>query len=200
MHGDKPYTCKFYFCQQGQRAKLLKIVLVEEGWCELVRASKDIASVHVWAHLVADVEFFQQFPRGGWKSLLMQRYTMGPLSAACLMELGIRNYAVDDVKTLEIRLYGEYYNEILKLDLQIGQIIREMIDDYDDAAALSVADMKDDVVNPIIADQYKVLALLAEQIANSKVDIETINGKIAALDARKREIGEAIMASRSSTV
>lgn len=141
---------------------------------------------------------FKQFPKETWKGLLLQRYTLALLSAACLMKLGIKNYGIDGVKQLEIRLYGEYYRKILNLDLKIGSMIRDMIDNYDDEDALSVADVKDDFINPIIADQYKVLALIAKQIANSKVDIEVIKGKVAALDAKKREIGEALTSTRST--
>ncbi|MBY3026502.1 hypothetical protein [Rhizobium leguminosarum] len=183
---------------QAQRAMLLKIVLVEEGWTDVFRATDKISSPDVWAHLVSELDFFQATPREHWKGLVLQRYIMGLLSAACLMELGIRNYGIDSVKQLEIRLHSEYYREILNVDLQIGQMIREMIDNYDDEDALNVAALKDDVVNPIIADQYRVLALVAEQIANSKVDIEIIKGKMDALDAKKREIGEALTSARST--
>ncbi|KAB1083626.1 hypothetical protein F4V91_15565 [Neorhizobium galegae] len=169
---------------QGQRAKLLKIVLLEEGWTDIFRCTNEISSPDVWAHLVAELDFLQAVPREHWKGLVLQRYIMGLLNAACLMELGIKNYGIDSLKKLEIRLHGEYYREILNLDLQIGQMIREMIDNYDDEDALSAAGLKDDIINPIIAEQYKVLALVAEQIANSRVDIESVKGKMAALDAK----------------
>ncbi|GEM_PF-4577062 len=183
---------------QGQRAMLLKIVLVEEDWTDVFRATNEIASVNVWSHLVADNEMFQQFSKETWKGLVLQRYIMALLSSACLMELGIKNYGIDNTKQLEIRLHGEYHVEILNLDLKIGKIIHDMIDEYSDEEAMNVAGMKDDVINPIIADQYKVLALISEQIAHSKIDIEVINSKMAALDAKKREIGEALTSVRST--
>ncbi|WP_051559201.1 hypothetical protein [Allorhizobium undicola] len=183
---------------QAQRAMLLRIVLVEEGWSDVFACTNDIVTVDVWAHLVAENDMFKQFPRESWKSLLLQRYILALLSAACLTELGTKNYGIDSTKQLELRLHSEYYREILKLDLQLGQMIRQLIDDYDDGNAMSVADLKDDVINPIIADQYKVLALIAEQIANSQVEINSVKAKIDALDAKKREIGEALTASRST--
>lgn len=183
---------------QAQRAMLLRIVLVEEGWSDVFACTNDIASPDVWAHLVAENDMFKQFPREAWKNLLLQRYILALLSAACLMELGIKNYGIDGIKQLETRLHGEYYREILNLDLKIGSMIRDMIDEYSDEEAMSVAGLKDDVINPIIADQYKILALIAEQIANSIVDIESIKGKMATLDAKKREIGEALTSARST--
>lgn len=183
---------------QGQRSMLLRIVLVEEGWADVFRCTNEIGSVDVWAHLVADHELFQQFPRTAWKGLVLQRYIVGLLSAACLMELGSRNYSIDSTKQLEIQLHGEYYREILNLDLKVVAIIQDMIDQYSDEEALNTADLKDQVINPIIAEQYKVLALVSEQIANSSVDIQAIKGKMDALDGKKREIGEALMATRTS--
>lgn len=183
---------------QGQKAMLLKIVLAEEGWTNIFRCTNEITSTDVWAHLVSENEMFKQFPKETWKSLVLQRYIIGLLSAACLMEVGVKNYSVDSIKQLEVRLYGEYYREILNLDLKIGNIIGNLIDEYSDEHAMNVVALKDDVINPVIDEQHKVLSLMAEQIANSTVDIEVIKGKIAALDARKHEIGEALLATRSS--
>ncbi len=183
---------------QAQRAKLLRIVLVEEGWADVFRATDKISTPDVWAHLVSELDFFQATPREHWKGLVLQRYIMGLLSSACLIELGTKNYGIDSTKQLEIRLHGEYYREILNVDLQIGQMVRQMIDNYDDENAYRVADVKDDVINPIIAEQYRLLALIAEQIANSQVDINSVKAKMDALDAKKREIGEALTAARST--
>lgn len=63
-----------------------------------------------------------------------------------------------------------------------------MVDAYDDEGALELADVKDDIINPLIADQYKVLALVAEQIANSQIDIASVKEKMDAFDMRKREL------------
>ncbi|MBB4349283.1 hypothetical protein [Aliirhizobium cellulosilyticum] len=183
---------------QAQRAMLLRIVLVEEGWSDVFACTNDIPSLEVWAHLVSENETFKQFPKETWKGLLLQRYILAILSATCLMEIGIKNFKIDGVKQLETRLHSEYYREILNLDLKIGIVIREMIDGCNSEDTMNVARLKDDVINPIIADQYKVLALVAEQIANSKVDIETVKGKMSTLDAKKREIGKALAAAQSS--
>lgn len=151
----------------AQRAMLLRIVLVEEGWSDVFASTNDITSVDVWAHLVSENETSIQFPKENWKSMLLQRYILALLSTACLMELGIKNCSIDSLKQLELRLHSEYYREILKLDLQIGQMVREMIVNYDDEDAINVADLKDDIINSIIAEQYRVLALIAEQIAKT---------------------------------
>lgn len=184
---------------QAQRAVLLRIVLVEEGWSDVFACTDSMSTPEIWEHLVSENAMFRQFPKESWTGLLLQRHILALLSAACLMEIGITNYGIDGVKQLETRLHSEYYREILNLDLKVGAMTIELIDEFDDDVAMSVAGLKDDVVNPIIADQYKVLALIAEQIANSKVDIETVKGKMAALDAKKREIGKALKAALSAT-
>lgn len=59
---------------------------------------------------------------------------------------------------------------------------------YDDEGAFELAGLKDDIINPLIADQYKLLDLVAEQIANSQIDIVSVKEKIDAFDVRKREL------------
>ncbi|MGZ2453026.1 hypothetical protein ACVIRO_005843 [Rhizobium ruizarguesonis] len=57
---------------------------------------------------------------------------------------------------------------------------------------------KDEVINPLIADQYKLLALIAEQIASSEIDLSSVKSKMDAFDARKRELAEAFLRHRST--
>ncbi|NEK17516.1 hypothetical protein [Rhizobium leguminosarum] len=180
---------------QGQRARLLKLVLTEQGWCDVFASTNDIEAPGVWGHLVSEVELFTAFSKEHWKGILLQRYIIALLSAACLEELAAKIYAFSRIKKLELDLHSEYYREILKLDLQINMMIDEMVDAYDDEEALELAGVKDDVINPLIADQYKLLALVAEQIANSQIDIASVKEKIDAFDVRKRELAAVFLAS-----
>jgi len=145
-----------------------------------------------WAHLVSELEFFSAFPKETWKSVLLQRYIIALLNTVCLMEVAWKVYALTNRKEVELRLYSEYYREILKLDFAINQIILEQ-----DEQAFKLADIKDEVINPLIDDQYRLLALIAEQIANSEVEISSVKAKMDAFDARKRELAGAFAALRN---
>ncbi|OWV87454.1 hypothetical protein [Rhizobium sp. R693] len=175
---------------QLQRSKLLRAVLTENGWCDVFACTNGIDSTDAWAHLVADLEFFQAFPKDTWKTVLLQRYIIALLNAACLIELGHKAFALTKLKEIELKLHSEYYREILKLDFSINQMIASLVDEEEDEQALRLADEKDNIINPLIADQYKLLALIAEQIANSEIDLSSLKAKMDAFDARKRELAE----------
>ncbi|MGO7308736.1 hypothetical protein ACCS91_33315 [Rhizobium ruizarguesonis] len=184
---------------QGQRAKILKLIINERRWRDVYASTNDIEASSIWGHLVSEVELFTAVPKEHWQGLLLQRYIMALLSAACLEELAAKIYAFNSIKKLELNMHSEYYREILRLDLQVNKMIHEMVDAYDDDGALELADMKDDVINPLIADQYKLLALVEEQIANSELDVASVNAKIDALDVRKRELAGAFLANTSES-
>lgn len=67
---------------QGQRARLLKLILTEQGWCDVFASTSDIEAAGVWEHLVSEVELFTTAPKELWKALLLQRYIIALLSAA----------------------------------------------------------------------------------------------------------------------
>lgn len=171
---------------QGQRARLLELFLAEQGWCDICASAKDIEAP-VWGHLVSEVEPFAAIPKEHWKGLLFQKYIIALLSVACLEELAAKIHAFNSAKKLELRLHSEYYREILELDLQTNTMVHQMVG-HDDEGAFELGGLKDDVINPLIADQYKLLDLMAEQIANSQIDIVSVKEKIDAFDVRKREL------------
>ena len=131
--------------------------------------------------------------------MLLQRYVTALLSSACLAEIGHKVYDLTKLKQIELKLYSEYYREILKLDLAINQLIVTLIDDHEDDQALRLADAKDEIINPLITDQYKMLALIAEQIVNSAVDLPSIKAKMETFDVRKRELAEAFVRGSADT-
>ncbi|MGO7755295.1 hypothetical protein ACC817_08255 [Rhizobium ruizarguesonis] len=178
---------------QLQRSKLLRLVLVENGWCDVFACTNGIETLDTWVHLVADLDYFKAFPKDTWKSLLLQRHVTALLSAACLMEVGHKVYALTKLKEIELKLHSEYYREILKLDFSINQMVVALVDEEQDEQAFRLADAKDEVINPLIDDQYKLLALIAEQIANSEIDLSLVKAKMDAFDARKRELAEAFL-------
>ncbi|MFS2176752.1 hypothetical protein ACCC98_12445 [Rhizobium pisi] len=184
---------------QLQRSKILRLVLAENGWCDVFACTNEVGSPDAWAHLVANLDYFKTFPKDAWKSVLLQRYVTALLSAACLMEVAHKVYALTKLKEIELKVYSEYYREILKLDFSINQLVATLIDEEQDDQALELAGVKDEVINPLIADQYKLLALIAEQIANSKIDLPSVKAKMDAFDARKRELIDALQASDQAT-
>ena len=97
------------------------------------------------------------------------------------MELGEQLYAIDEVKKNEIALHYEYEKEIKSLDVQSIEQILKYAASYEDDNALAMADLKDDVVSPLIREQYRLLALMREDIINGNIDAQDIQTQIQLL-------------------
>lgn len=171
-----------------QRSRLLRSVLVETGWRALFTSAKEQKHVEAWAHLVDSNNYFSSFPKSSWSSILAQRHLMAILSGACFLHLGTKAYRVDNAKALELDLYLEYYKEILLLDLRVQGMALAAVDQYEDAEASRIAEIKDEVINPLLSEQYRVLHLMADQIANATLEVINIKVSMDALQARKHEI------------
>ena len=115
---------------------------------------------------------------------------MAILSDACLRTAGTRAYALDQTKELELKLYYEFDKEIKSLDVNLFDLMNVAVLEYRDDDAHFIADFKDDVVNPIIREQYRVLGLLGDDIANGNVDVESIKVRIRTLDEKKAHLAE----------
>jgi hypothetical protein len=158
-----------------------------------IPVAQNAKSVNSWSHLLNDVEWAKGAPKEQWKSLLLQRWLMAILSDACLRTVGARAYALD--KTKEV--YYEFEKEIKSLDVNLLDVINAAVDEYRDEDAHFIAGYKDDVVNPIIREQYRVLASLEDDIANGTVDIGSIKARIDALDDKKVQLAEQLRGGTS---
>jgi hypothetical protein len=53
-----------------------------------------------------------------------------------------------------------------------------------------IAGFRDDVVSPIIREQYRVLASLEDDVANGNVNVESIKARMLALNDKKAHLAE----------
>jgi hypothetical protein len=75
-------------------------------------------------------------------------------------------------------------------------LMNTAVAEYRDNDARFIAEFKDDVVNPLIREQYRVLALLEDDIANGNVDLASIQAKISVLDKERLNLADQL---RSNT-
>jgi len=177
-----------------QRENLIEHILTERGWQSVYSVTKDIESVDSWAHLVRENEIFLGKSKEIWAGLILQIFITSALTDACLSELGVKYFRLDDVKITEIKVFGEYEKEIKDLDVNISDIIRQKIESFEDADAFAIADLKDKVVNPIINEQYRLLRVMREQIVHGALDVLDVGERMNALQAKKTEIAAAVTA------
>jgi hypothetical protein len=173
-----------------QRARLLKLVMTEQGWRAGYVVAQNAKHVDSWSHLLNDVEWTKGAAKEQLGDLLQQRYIMALLSHACLKTTGARTYALDQAKERELDLYYEFDREIKSVDVSLLDLMNVAVDEYRDDDARFIAGFKDDVVNPIIREQYAVLAVLEDDIANGNVDVKSVRAQIKALDAKKAHLAE----------
>lgn len=123
---------------------------------------------------------------------MLQRFIVALLTESCLIELGGKYFGIDPIKQLEIDLHGEYDKEIKILYIEFLNAMLKCVESYEDDRASELASMIDDIINPLITEQYKLLSLMREQIINATVDIEDIEARMKSFDARKQKIAAAI--------
>ncbi len=180
-----------------QRIKLIARILDWEGWRATRMASKDVKFVDAWKHFVENNDAFKRSSKENWDVLLSQIWLHALLSSACLMELGQKLYAIDDVKQNEIGLHFEYEKEIKALDVKSIEQMLKCVESYEDDNALSLGDLKDEVLNPLIREQYRLLALMREGIINGNIDPQEIQTQIQLLDKKKRSIAATLIEPQS---
>ena len=176
-----------------QRAKLIGRILDWEGWRAARTASNDVKFVDAWKHLVENNDAFKTAPKENWDILLTQIWFHALLSSACLIELGQQLYPIDAVKENEIGLYYEYEKEVKTLDVKSIEQMLKYVDAYEDDNALALGDLKDKVLNPLIREQYRLLALMREDIINGNIDPQEIQTQIQLLDKKKRSIAATLI-------
>ena len=172
-----------------QRTRLLKLVVLEQGWRVAHAVAQTAHSIDLWSHLLNDAEWTNGARKEQRKDLLLQRWLIAILSDACLRTVGARAYALDKTKELELDLYYEFNKEIKSLDVNLLDLMNSAVAEYRDDDARFIAEFKDELVNPLIREQYKILALLEDDIANGSIDLADIQAKIGALEEKKLRFG-----------
>jgi hypothetical protein len=175
-----------------QRAKLLGTILTEQGWSAATVASRETKFTDAWSHMVENVDHFKNSPKDVWPSLLFQRYIVALLTVACLIELGAKAFQLDDLKQNELGLHGEIEKEIRLLDVQFSNQMLLSAENFEDDLAETICAMKEDVINPLIKEQFDLLSVMREQIVHSNLDIVEVKKRIDAFDARTLEIAASL--------
>ncbi len=97
---------------------------------------------------------------------------------------------VDDIKILELELYCAYDKDIKTLDISFMEMVLKAVDEHRDDDALYLADVKDDVINGLIKEQYGILALIGEDLAYRSVDVEDVSKRMTSLQNKKEQLAK----------
>jgi hypothetical protein len=178
--------------RDDQRQALLAICIQERSWRSVYRAAKDAKHVSSWTHLTAGSDIFEKTPREYWQKVLLQRYLVAVLSDAWLLDIGHPLYKLDVVSQAGLDLYVEYDTEIKKLDVDMSEDMLSKLDSFEDDEGLALAKFKDEVVNPIIREQYEVLERLGKDVAANTLDPEVYQAEFKRIDEIKKHIARAI--------
>jgi hypothetical protein len=180
-----------------QRRKAIELCLVENTWRATYLAARDFRR-EAWAHAVKGVEMFERRPKEHWQYLLHQRYLLALMSGSYVETLGRAFFDFTEAKTLEIDAHKSYLQEIRKLDFGMVEQMHIAIDEGRDDDAQWLANVIDDVVQPIIVKQNGLLERMRSEILDSNLDVDETQREVQRLEEVKEHVGRALKAGRPS--
>jgi len=145
-----------------QRSCLIRIMLRHKSWESIYSAAKDLKFLGSWEHCVKDSSLFVEFEKETWPDILFQVYMTSILSSACLWELGMRLYSLDEKKELEIDLYYGFSEDIWAKDFGMMELMLERLDNFEDEDEFSIAELKDNEVNPFCDKEFALLSIMED--------------------------------------
>ena len=74
-----------------------------------------------------------------------------------------------------------------------GSQMLKYVEAYEDDSARALGDLKDEILNPLIREQYRLLALMREDIINGNIDPQEIQTQIQLLDKEKLSIAATLL-------
>ena len=178
-----------------QRAILFRIVLKSSSYIALYSAACNVKHLKSWTHIVEGNGYFSNFPHDKWDSILTQLHTTNILTYACLLATGHKLYNIDSEKQFEIECFQEYEKSIRGLDIAVNDIMNTCIEEDDPEQALAVMDLKEEVINDMINDEFKVLNLMEEQIINGSLNLKQVKEKMQGIEVKKSELAKLVQAN-----
>jgi len=179
-----------------QRVELLSIRLEELSWNALNLAAKDVKYVQSWDHLVAKGSaWFEVHPKSDWTRQLIGRFMAASIIGSWLAGIGRTLYQLEDHIESALELHESYDAEIKTLDVSISELTFDKLSNGEDEEAMKIAKFKDEVIRPLINEQYAVLDKLAADIKANAIDVDFYKTQFARIDGIKQYIGRTISAS-----
>jgi hypothetical protein len=179
-----------------QRVELLSIRLEELSWNALNLAAKDVKYVQSWDHLVAKgIVWFEAHPKADWGRQLIGRFMAASLIGAWLAGIGRKLYQLEDHIESALELHESYDAEIKTLDVSISEIMFDKLSKHEDEEGRKIARLKDEVIRPLINEQYAVLDKLAADIKANAIDVNFYKTQFARINGIKQYIALTISAS-----
>jgi hypothetical protein len=176
---------------QAQRTQLLQLVIDHATWRTLYAAAAD-AEPRTWHHYLSNSPKAYELPEGERHPLIVRRYLLALMSQVTLMTLGSRLYGVDESKQREMDAYCAYERETRELDISMMQELFKAIDSGVEKDVQFIAELKDEMINPLIQEQVAILNIMAEQIVHSRLDVDSITSRIKKVHHAKQELALAI--------
>ena len=110
------------------------------------------------------------------------------MTDVCLQVLGEKLYQLDDTKRMQFDLYQAYDKEIRLADITLQDMIHDRLNNFEDDVAAIMADIKDDMINPLLVQQEAILGQVIEGIVSDTLDVAIMSERMKELDARRDEV------------
>jgi hypothetical protein len=181
--------------RQAQKAHLLSLCVRELSWNAVERAARNAEYVQSWEHYTKGSDWFERSPKDEWKRLLIARFLISLVCYSWLVVLARSVYQLESFIEPALDLYVDYDVEIKRLDVGITEEMLCRLANYDDAEGMKIGAFKDQVVRPIIDEQYAILDRLGQDIIAGKIDIEFYKAEFSRIDSIKQHVARTILAT-----
>lgn len=182
---------------KGQREELLRLVLQEAPWHAVFRAANKATYNQSWGHFTKGAGWFEDQPTQPPKLLLTARYLLALTCMSWLQVVGKYHYGLSDATVAALDLYIDYDAGIKEIDVNMFELMFAKLDGFEDGEGMAIGKVKDDVVNPIIKEQYAILDRLGKDIVNDTLDVDFYQSEFSRIDAIKQHVAHTIMAMSS---
>ena len=177
-----------------QKAELLALCFQELQWIALERAVKDAKFNELWDYFVKDVPWFEPYPKSEWRRLLICRFLISLRTSSWLQVLGRMLYQLEDYIEPALKLYVDYDTEIKAMGVGMFELMLEKVSNYEDDQGYYIGKFKDDVVNPLMDEQYAILDRLGADIKSNKLDVDFYQTQFARIEEIKKHIARTLEA------
>jgi hypothetical protein len=179
-----------------QRLELLKIRLDELSWNAVERAVKDAKYVESWDYFIdKDALWFQNYPKSEWRRHLTARFITAALIGTWLTMIGRSLYQIEPYIESALELFENYDTEIKTLNVSMFEFIFEKLSNHDEEEGIKVSKLHDQVIRPLIDEQYAILDRLGADIKANSINVDFYQTQFARIDEIKTVIARTISAS-----
>lgn len=156
---------------------------------------KDAKHTESWEHLTKDAPLFEMYPKTEWRRLLLARFMGAAIMGSWLFGIGVSLYQIEDYYKDLLELYENYDTEIKTLQVGMIELMFEKLSNHDDAQGIQIGKFTDEVIQPLVNEQYAILDRLAADIKANKIDVNFYRAQFDRIEQIKQLVARTVVST-----